>query len=106
MRNWIIGFVVAVLALSAAALAHEGHMHKVLGTVASIAGNQVEVKATDGKVVTVMLERRPCSRAARPNSTPRHSRSANACRWTTRRQKQVNMAKTIKLAETPAAAKK
>ena len=36
--------------------AHEGHTHKVLGTVASVQGNHVEVKTTDGKSVTVMLD--------------------------------------------------
>jgi len=36
--------------------AHEGHVHKVLGTVSSIDGNHVVVKTTDGKSVTVMLD--------------------------------------------------
>ena len=36
--------------------AHEGHTHKVLGIVASVQGNHVEVKTTDGKSVTVMLD--------------------------------------------------
>jgi hypothetical protein len=48
----------AVLALAAPSTlaAHEGHTHKVLGTVASVQGNHVEVKTTDGKSVTVMLD--------------------------------------------------
>ncbi|MEO8256259.1 MAG: hypothetical protein ABI868_02835 [Acidobacteriota bacterium] len=36
--------------------AHEGHSHKVLGTVSSVQGNHVEVKTTDGKRVVVMLD--------------------------------------------------
>jgi hypothetical protein len=36
--------------------AHGGHTHKVLGTVASVQGNHVEVKTNDGKSVTVMLD--------------------------------------------------
>jgi hypothetical protein len=36
-------------------LAHEGHDHKVMGTVAKIQESQLEVKATDGKTVTVTL---------------------------------------------------
>jgi hypothetical protein len=48
----------AVLSLSGPGplAAHEGHTHKVLGTVASVQGNHVEVKTTDGKSVTVMLD--------------------------------------------------
>ena len=46
----------AVLLLPVAALAHDGHMHKVLGTVASVQGQHVTVKTTEGKDVTVMLD--------------------------------------------------
>ena len=45
----------AVLA-PVAAWAHGGHTHNALGTVASIQGNHVAVKTTDGKTVTVMLD--------------------------------------------------
>ena len=45
----------AVLA-PATLLAHEGHAHKVMGTVASIDGNHLTVKATNGKTVMVMLD--------------------------------------------------
>lgn len=51
----------AALVLALAALApmnihaHEGHAHKVMGTVTSISGTDVMVKTTDGKTVMVML---------------------------------------------------
>ena len=45
----------AVLAPSTL-LAHEGHAHKVMGTVTSIDGNHLTVKATNGKNVMVMLD--------------------------------------------------
>ena len=35
--------------------AHEGHDHKIMGTIAAIHDNSVEVKATDGKMSTVTL---------------------------------------------------
>jgi hypothetical protein len=35
--------------------AHEGHTHKVMGTVSSIDGKNVTVKTTDGKTVTLVL---------------------------------------------------
>jgi Cu/Ag efflux protein CusF len=43
------------LVLGRAAAAHEGHDHKVMGTVSAIQENQLEVKGTDGKSVTVTL---------------------------------------------------
>ena len=48
----------AILAVAnpGALAAHAGHTHKVLGTVASVQGSHVEVKTTDGKTVTVMLD--------------------------------------------------
>jgi len=53
----IAAFVLStVLLLPAAALAHQGHMHKVLGTVSSVQGQHVMIKTTDGKDMTVMLD--------------------------------------------------
>jgi hypothetical protein len=43
------------LALAPLAFAHEGHVHKVMGTVAVLHENHLEVKATDGKTATVTL---------------------------------------------------
>jgi hypothetical protein len=56
MRKWIV--VIAALALLAPAVAraHEGHAHKVMGTIAAVDGSHVTVKATDGKTVMVMLD--------------------------------------------------
>jgi len=57
--NWIIALVLAVaLTLPVVALAHEGHVHKALGTVASIDGEHVEIKTNDGKTLTVMLDKK------------------------------------------------
>ena len=46
----------ALLAVPVLARAHEGHAHKVMGTVTSIEGNHVMVKTTEGKTVMVMLD--------------------------------------------------
>lgn len=35
--------------------AHEGHAHKVMGTVAGIDATHIEVDATDGKKVSVLV---------------------------------------------------
>ena len=58
MKNWIAVMVMcAALLAPAAAMAHEGHMHKALGTVSSVDGPHVVVKTTDGKSITVMLDK-------------------------------------------------
>ncbi len=58
MKKWIIGLMALVLSVvaPAAARAHEGHAHKVMGTVSSISGKNLMVKGTDGKTVMVMLD--------------------------------------------------
>ncbi len=52
--------IVAAAALIAllvpvAALAHEGHPHRFMGTVSAVQDEQLEVKLTDGEVVTFTL---------------------------------------------------
>jgi hypothetical protein len=44
--------IVAVLMIAAPAFAHEGHIHKYMGTISSVHERQVTVKTTDGKQVT------------------------------------------------------
>jgi hypothetical protein len=59
MRNWLVASVVAMaLAFPVAARAHEGHMHKALGTITSVEGEHVGIKTTDGKTLTVMLDKK------------------------------------------------
>ena len=54
--RWIFGVVLAAaLAMPIAARAHEGHVHKVMGTVSALQGNRVELKTPAGKTVTVLL---------------------------------------------------
>jgi len=58
-KHWIIALVmVAALALPMVARAHGGHLHKALGTIASVQGAHVEVKTTDGRTITVMLDKK------------------------------------------------
>jgi len=54
-RVILVVTLVATLAASRYALAHEGHAHKVMGTVAVRGENQLEVKTTDGKTRTITL---------------------------------------------------
>ena len=57
MRKRIVLGVMLVVALAvpAAIRAHEGHVHKVMGTVTLRHDNHVELKTPEGKTVTVVL---------------------------------------------------
>jgi hypothetical protein len=56
-RIWVAGIALFVaLAVSPVALAHEGHPHRFMGTVSAVQDTQIEVKLTDGKLVTFTLD--------------------------------------------------
>ena len=46
----------AMTIVPGAALAHGGHTHKVLGTVSGLHDRHLEIKATDGTTVTIMID--------------------------------------------------
>ena len=54
MRNALMALAVS-LALAPGVYAHEGDVHKILGTVAAIHENHLEVTATNGKKSTIVL---------------------------------------------------
>ena len=55
-RRFVLGAVLlAALALPGYVYAHEGHEHKVMGTVSMRHENHLEVKDTDGKAVSITL---------------------------------------------------
>ena len=55
-RRYVIGLALAAaLAVPAYARAHEGHAHKVMGTVTTRHENHLEVRTKDGKTVTITL---------------------------------------------------
>lgn len=45
----------AALILPVLAHAHEGHVHKIMGTISTRNDNRLEVKATDGKTSAITL---------------------------------------------------
>lgn len=59
-QKWIVTVVLLiVLALPAGRLyAHTGHVHKALGTIASIQGEQVTITTRDGKTLKVVLDKK------------------------------------------------
>lgn len=55
-RRFVLGAVLgAALAVPGYTFAHEGHVHKVMGTVTTLHENLLEVKARDGKTSTFTL---------------------------------------------------
>ena len=56
-KTWIVVVAVAgALFVPVATRAHEGHTHKVMGTVASVDGSHLMVKGANGQTVTVMID--------------------------------------------------
>jgi len=56
-HRWVLlAILAAALTMPAAARAHDGHTHKVMGTITAIDGNHLTVKTTDGKSAMVMLD--------------------------------------------------
>ena len=54
-KKWFVGAALAaVMAIPAFAWAHEGENHTAMGTISSIDGTNLMVKAADGKTVMVM----------------------------------------------------
>ena len=54
--KWIVaGALVATLAGATIALAHEGHAHKILGTITAVSADRVELKTPEGKLITVTV---------------------------------------------------
>ena len=47
-----------VLALPGSLYAHGGHVHKALGTIASIQGEQVTITTNEGKTLKVVLDKK------------------------------------------------
>ena len=106
-RKLIIGLTLALaLALPAAARAHGGHTHKVMGTVASIQGTHVEVKSTEGKVVMVMLDGKTAITRGKTKLDATALKIGDRVSIDYMQEKDMNMAKAVKLATAPAPAKK
>lgn len=55
MRGVFLALIFAAGLTSAPAWAHEGHAHKVMGTVCGVHETHLDVKATDGKAATLRL---------------------------------------------------
>src|SRR5262245_25174074 len=59
-RQLVVAVVmmIAVMMSPVALGAYGGHVHKALGTIAGVQNGHVEIKTTDGKALTVMLDKK------------------------------------------------
>jgi len=106
-RKWIVGLgLVMALGVPVASLAHTGHTHKVLGTVTSVNGNHVEVKGTDGKTVMIMLDTKTAITRGAAKLDPAALRVGERVAIDYMQEKNMNMAKAVKLGTAPAQAAK
>lgn len=106
MNMKLIAAVVITLALIAPVRAHEGHTHKVLGTVASVQANQIEVKGTDGKVLTIVLDAKTAITRGKDKLDAAALKVGERVSVDYTQAKNTNTAKTIKLGTAPAPAPK
>ena len=105
-RNWTIAVVMtALLALPVVAGAHEGHMHKALGTIASINADKVEIKTTEGKTLTVVIGQKTAITRGKEKLDPTALKVGERLSVDYMEQKKVMIAHTIKLATSSTAAK-
>jgi hypothetical protein len=100
--------VVACMALLAPAVtrAHEGHLHKALGTVSSIDGPHVVVRTTDGKSLTVMLDKETTITRGKEKLDAAALKVGERVSVDYMEEKGMNMAHAVKLATGSATAKK
>ena len=108
MKTWFIGLAMLALVVLAPSVgsAHEGHAHKVMGTIASVQGSNLMVKGTDGKTVMVMLDAK--TKITRGTAKVELAALKVGDRVVAEgpEEKGMIMATTVKLGEAPAAAAK
>ncbi|MGH9240623.1 MAG: DUF5666 domain-containing protein [Vicinamibacterales bacterium] len=105
MKRGILALVVtAALLLPAVARAHEGHTHRALGTIDRVQSNQLEVKTTDGKVLTIVLDAKTAITRGKDKLDAVALKVGERVSVDYTQAKNTNTAKTIKLGTAPAPA--
>jgi hypothetical protein len=106
-KNVIVALAMcAALVLPVVVRAHEGHTHKALGTIASVQGAHVEVKTTDGKTLTVMLDKDTAITRGKDKLEAAALKVGDRISVDYMEEKTMMMAKAIKLSTTATVAKK
>ena len=99
MKIWMLVMTICALLLAPAAVsAHEGHLHKALGTVATIDGPHVGLKTTDGKSVTVMIDKETVVTRGKDTLDASALKVGERVSVDYMEEKGMNMARAVKLA--------
>ena len=103
MKQWMTAVVLAAaLMVPAVARAHEGHLHKALGTVASVDGAHVVIKTTDGKSLTVMLDKSTTVTRGKEKLDATAIKAGERLSVDYMEENKMLMARAVKLATAPA----
>ena len=106
-KRWIVAIALAgALVVPSVARAHEGHAHKVMGTVSSVDGNNLMVKTADGKTVMVMLDKKTAITRGKTKLDAASVKVGDRVVAEGIEEKDMIMAKTVKLGEVAPAVKK
>jgi hypothetical protein len=97
MRNWMGA------GSGPRVLAHEGHDHKVMGTVTMAAADHVMLKDRDGKTVTVQITKDTKVVRGKASLTPADIKTGARVVITAQQEKSAMKAKRIEVGEAPAA---
>jgi hypothetical protein len=105
--NWIVAIALAgALVVPTVARAHQGHAHKVMGTISSVEGSNVTVKTSDGKTVMVMLDKKTAITRGKTKLDAAAVKVGDRVVAVGMEEKDMIMATTMKLGGAPATAKK
>ena len=105
-KSFVIVALAGALLVPVIARAHGGHTHKVMGTVSSVQGTHVEVKTTDGKTVMVMLDAKTAITRGKAKLDASALKTGERVSIDYLQEKDMNMARAVKLGAAPAAAAK
>jgi hypothetical protein len=94
--------LLAALAVPAPAGAHGGHTHNVMGTIASLEGARLAVKATDGKTLTVTLDAKTTITRGKTKVDASALKTGERVSIDYLQEKNANLAKAVKLGTAPA----
>ncbi len=92
----------AAVLLPGAAYAHEGHVHKVLGTIERVQANQIDVKATDGKLLAIVFDAKTAITRGKAKLDATALKVGDRVSVDYTEAKKINTATPIKLGESPA----
>jgi hypothetical protein len=106
-KKWIVAVALAAaLVVPTVARAHEGHAHKVKGTVSQVDGNNIMVKTADGKTMMVMLDAKTAVTRGKTKLDATAVKVGERVLAEGMEEKNMIMAKTVKLGAALASAKK